>query len=147
MSATRIDEIADDLFRIHTPDPSVLGGFSFNQYLLRDEDSLLFHTGPRALFPQVCAAITSVLPVRRLRYVSFGHVEADECGALNALLAACNQKSNRDPTMALPEAVVQSVVDCLVRKSLVMEKSVTYTRLPSPGRVTAREVLVPSMAA
>jgi flavorubredoxin len=87
MSATRIDEIADDLFRIHTPDPSVLGGFSFNQYLLRDEDSLLFHTGPRALFPQVCAAINSVLPVRRLRYVSFGHVEADECGALNPLLA------------------------------------------------------------
>ena len=56
MSATRIDEIADGLFRIHTPDPSVLGGFSFNQYLLRDEEPLLFHTGPRALFPQVCAA-------------------------------------------------------------------------------------------
>jgi flavorubredoxin len=88
MSATRIDEIADGLFRIHTPVREVLSGFSFNQYLLRDDESLLFHTGPRALFPQVRDAIAKVLPLQRLRYVSFGHVESDECGALNLLLAA-----------------------------------------------------------
>ena len=50
---TRIDEIADGLYRIHTPLSVVPGGFTFNQYLLRDEQSLLFHTGPRALFPQL----------------------------------------------------------------------------------------------
>lgn len=88
MSGTRIDEIADGLFRIHTPDRRTLGGFSFNQYLLCDDESLLFHTGPRALFPQVRDAIASVLPLGRLRYVSFGHVESDECGSLNLLLAA-----------------------------------------------------------
>ena len=91
MNATRIDEIADGLFRIHTPVRDVLGGFSFNQYLLRDEESLLFHTGPRALFPQVRDAIGAVLPLERLRYASFGHVESDECGALNLLLAAAPQ--------------------------------------------------------
>lgn len=86
-SATRIDEIAEGLFRIHTPVADVPGGFSFNQYLLRDEQPLLFHTGPRALFPQVRDAITGVIPVDTLRYISFAHVESDECGALNEFLA------------------------------------------------------------
>jgi flavorubredoxin len=84
--ATCIDEIADGLYRIHTPLPDVPGGFSFNQYLLRDEQSLLFHTGPRALFPQVRDAIASVLPVKDLRYIGFAHVESDECGSLNQFL-------------------------------------------------------------
>jgi flavorubredoxin len=87
-SDTRIDEIADGLFRVHTPDTSFPGGFSFNQYLLRDEQPLLFHTGPRALFPQIHAAIATVLPVQRLRYIGFSHVESDECGSLNQFLAA-----------------------------------------------------------
>ena len=86
--ATRIDEIADGLYRIHTPLPSVPGGFSFNQYLLRDEQPLLFHTGPRALFPQVRDAIASVMPVTELRYIGFAHVESDECGSLNQFLEA-----------------------------------------------------------
>jgi flavorubredoxin len=86
--ATRIDEIAEDLFRIHTPVASMPGGFSFNQYLLRDEDSLLFHTGPRGLFPQIRAAIETVLPLERLRYVGFSHIESDECGSMNQFLAA-----------------------------------------------------------
>jgi flavorubredoxin len=86
--ATRIDEIADGLYRIHTPFPDVPGGFSFNQYLLRDEQPLLFHTGPRALFPQVRDAIASVIPVKDLRYIGFAHVESDECGSLNQFLEA-----------------------------------------------------------
>jgi flavorubredoxin len=86
--ATRIDEIADGLFRIHTPLSVVPGGFSFNQYLVRDDDALLFHTGPRVLFPQVRDAIASVMPLTQLRYVGFSHVESDECGSLNQFLEA-----------------------------------------------------------
>jgi len=85
---TTIDEVADGIYRIHTPVAELPGGFSFNQYLVADEAPLLFHTGPRGLAPAVIAAIERVLPVRTLRYVGLAHVEADECGGLNALLAA-----------------------------------------------------------
>jgi len=90
VSSTRVDEIADGIFRISTPvPPSVVpGGFTFNQFLIRDRDPLLFHTGPRMLFAAVCEGIERVLPVETLRYISFSHVEADECGSLNQFLAA-----------------------------------------------------------
>ena len=48
----------------------------------------MFHTGPRAMFPSVSDAISRVLPVDSLRWITFGHVEADECGAMNLFLAA-----------------------------------------------------------
>jgi len=88
-SSTRVDEIAVDIFRISTPVPAsvVPGGFTFNQYLIRDDEPLLFHTGPRMLFGAVRAAIERVVPVSTLRYISFSHVEADECGSLNQFLA------------------------------------------------------------
>lgn len=91
--STRVDEIADGIFRISTPvPPSVVpGGFTFNQYLVRDESPLLFHTGPRMLFGAVSEAIGRVIPLETLRYVSFSHVEADECGSLNQFLAAAPQ--------------------------------------------------------
>ena len=63
------------------------GGFSFNQYLIDDDEPLLFHTGPRKLFPFVRDAISHVMPVERLRYIGFSHFEADECGSLNEFLA------------------------------------------------------------
>jgi flavorubredoxin len=87
---TQIDEIAADIYRINTGInvPDVPGGFSFNQYLIKDDAPLVFHTGLRGLFPAVQAAIETVLPIRRLRYVAFSHFEADECGALNEFLAA-----------------------------------------------------------
>lgn len=85
---TSIDEIADGLYRVHTPVTILPGGFSFNQYLLRDERSLLFHTGPRSLFPQIRDAIATVVPLERLHYIGFSHVESDECGSLNQFLAA-----------------------------------------------------------
>jgi flavorubredoxin len=87
---TTIAEVADGIFRIHTPVPpsAVPGGFSFNQYLIVDEAPLLFHTGMRHQFAAVRDAIDTVMPVRRLRYLAFSHVEADECGALNDFLAA-----------------------------------------------------------
>ena len=88
-TGTNVAEIADGIFRINTPIPpsAMPGGFSFNQYLICGEEPLLFHTGPRALFTQVKDAIEAVLPAQRLHYVAFSHVEADECGTLNQLLA------------------------------------------------------------
>jgi flavorubredoxin len=87
-SGTSLDEIADGVYRISTPLPIVPGGFSFNQYLVVDDEPLLFHTGPRRMFPLVAGAIARVLPIERLRWIAFSHFEADECGGLNALLAA-----------------------------------------------------------
>ena len=82
-TATCVDEIADGIYRLSTPIPLIPGGFSFNQYLVADEEPLLFHTGPRGLFPAVREAVARVLPPESLRYVGFCHVESDECGALN----------------------------------------------------------------
>jgi flavorubredoxin len=89
-SGTRIDEIADGIYRICTPVPPTMipGGFTFNQYLLADDEPLLFHTGPRKMFPLVKEAIEAVMPIDHLRWIGFSHVEADECGSLNELLAA-----------------------------------------------------------
>jgi flavorubredoxin len=87
-SGTSIDEIGDRFFRIATPLAVVPGGFSFNQYLIVDDAPLLFHTGPRKLFPRIREAVAHVMPVERLRYIAFSHVEADECGSLNEFLAA-----------------------------------------------------------
>jgi flavorubredoxin len=86
---TAIDEIADGIYRISTSVTGidVPGGFSFNQYLIADDEPLLFHTGLRGLFQNTRAAIETVLPVSRLRYVAYSHFEADECGAMNEFLA------------------------------------------------------------
>ncbi|RIK93702.1 MAG: MBL fold metallo-hydrolase [Proteobacteria bacterium] len=90
--ATRIDEIAPQIYRLSTPVSTPDGGgFSFNQYLIVDDAPLLFHTGQRQLFPSVRAAIERVLPLARLRYIGFSHFEADECGALNQFLALAPQ--------------------------------------------------------
>jgi flavorubredoxin len=88
-SGTNVHEIAAGIYRINTPVimPGDPGGFSFNQYLVVDDKSLIFHTGPRKLFPLVREAVASVMPVAELRYVAFSHVEADECGSLNEWLA------------------------------------------------------------
>ena len=91
-SGTNVHEIADGIFRINTPIAiEGAGAFSFNQFLIADDEPLLFHTGPRRLFPLVREAVASVLPVANLRYIGFSHVEADECGSLNEWLAAAPQ--------------------------------------------------------
>jgi flavorubredoxin len=92
-SRTNIHEIAAGIYRINTPIPMPAGSghFSFNQYLIVDDAPLLFHTGPRQLFPLVAEAIGAVMPVKALRYAALSHFEADECGALNAFLAASPQ--------------------------------------------------------
>ena len=91
-SGTNVHEITDGIYRINTPVviPGT-GGFSFNQYLVRDDKPLLFHTGPRKMFQLVREAVASVLPIETLRYIAFSHVEADECGSLNEWLAAAPQ--------------------------------------------------------
>ena len=84
-----IDEIGPDTFRVNVKLPDALpGGFSFNQYLVVDESPLLFHTGPKKLFPVIAAQIEKVMPVSKLRYIAFSHVESDECGGLPEFLNA-----------------------------------------------------------
>jgi flavorubredoxin len=86
---TDVDEIAPDTFRLSTFIPDVgPTGMTFNQFLIRDEQPLLFHTGPRQMFPMVAEAIATVVPVEQLRWITFGHLESDESGAMNELLAA-----------------------------------------------------------
>ncbi|HJW46687.1 MAG TPA: hypothetical protein VJ484_09360 [Lysobacter sp.] len=100
-SGTNVHEIAERIYRINTP--MLLPGdaaFSFNQYLIDDDEPLLFHTGLRQLFPLVLEAVASVMPVARLRHVAFSHVEADECGSLNQWLAAAPQATPLCGTVA-----------------------------------------------
>jgi flavorubredoxin len=89
-SGTNVHEVADGIYRINTP--VVIeggpGGFTFNQYLIDDDQPLLFHTGLRKMFPLVREAVASILPVETLRYIAFSHFEADECGSLNDWLNA-----------------------------------------------------------
>jgi flavorubredoxin len=86
---TKLDEIADGIYRLSTcVREAAPGGFTFNQFLVNAEEPLLFHTGPRRMFPLVAEAIARVLPLSTLRWIMFGHVESDECGAMNELLAA-----------------------------------------------------------
>ena len=88
---TSAHEIAQDVFRISTSlPPEVLPptGFTMNQFLIRDEQSLLFHSGPRAMFESIREAVAGLIDLSNLRYVAFSHLESDECGALNQWLAA-----------------------------------------------------------
>src|SRR3546814_10555680 len=123
MAATndaRIDEIADSIYRISIPVPpsAVPGGFSFNQYLILDDEPLLFHTGPRRTFPFVQAAVVRVMPIERLRWIGLSHFEADECGALNAFLAAAPQAArSEEHTSELQSLMrISYAVVCLKKK-------------------------------
>ena len=93
-SGTNVHEVADGIYRINTP-VVFEGGleFSFNQYLIADDEPLLFHTGPRRMFALVREAVASVISVESLRYIGFSHFEADECGSLNEWLAAAPQST------------------------------------------------------
>ena len=86
---TNLDEIAPHIYRLSTF-VSDIGptGLTFNQFLLDDDEPLLFHTGHRSMFPSISEAIERILPIDRLRWITFGHIESDECGAMNDLLAA-----------------------------------------------------------
>ena len=101
---TKIDEIAERIYRISTLVMEVMpGGFSFNQFLVDADEPLLFHCGLRHLFPLVSTAVAKVIPLPKLRWIGFGHVEADECGAMNEWLSAAPQAT-----------VVHGQVGCMV---------------------------------
>ena len=113
-SGTNVHEIAAGIFRISVPVPpsAMPGGFTFNQFLLVDDEPLLFHTGPHKMFPLVRQAVAHVLgDVTRLKWVGFSHVEADECGALNEWLEAAPQAT---PVCSQVAAMV-SVSDFAIR--------------------------------
>ncbi|HWK01738.1 MAG TPA: MBL fold metallo-hydrolase [Xanthobacteraceae bacterium] len=86
---TKIAEIADGIYRLSTyvPDIAPPAGFTFNQFLILGDEPLLFHTGLRRMFPLKLAALSRLIPPERLRWIAFGHYEADECGAMNDWLA------------------------------------------------------------
>src|SRR4051794_27190805 len=85
---TRVSEIADGVFRLSTFVPEVDPplGLTFNQFLVLGDEPLLFHTGLRRMFPLVREAVARVVAPERLRWITFGHYEADECGAMNEWL-------------------------------------------------------------
>jgi flavorubredoxin len=87
-SGTRIDEVADGIYRICTPMDVIPGGFTFNSYLIADDEPVLFHAGFRRLYSLTAEAIGKVMPVQRLRWIGGSHFEADEYGAMNEFLAA-----------------------------------------------------------
>jgi flavorubredoxin len=86
----KVNEIADGVYRISAfaPDIAPPAGFTFNHFLVLGDEPLLFHTGLRRMFPVVRAAVEKVLPAEKLRWICFGHYEADECGSMNEWLAA-----------------------------------------------------------
>jgi flavorubredoxin len=137
-SGTRIDEVARGVYRISTPVTVVPGGFTFNQYLVTDEAPLLFHTGPRRLFPLVREAVEAVLPIERLRYVGLSHFEADECGAMNEFLAAA---PHAEPLCGEIAAMV-SVADTADRAPRAMADGET---LPLGGTHAVRWLATPHL--
>jgi flavorubredoxin len=90
---TRIDEIAGGIYRLSTFVPEIAppAGMTFNQFLVMGDEPLLFHTGLRNTFPLVREAVSRLIPPERLRFIAFGHYEADECGAMNEWLAVAPQ--------------------------------------------------------
>ncbi|WP_420993099.1 MBL fold metallo-hydrolase [Cupriavidus sp. 30B13] len=119
LSGTNVHEVSDGIYRINTP--VILeggpGGFSFNQYLVLDDEPLLFHTGPRKMFELVREAVASVMPPERLRHVAFSHVEGDECGSLGEWLAAAPHAAPLCGTIA----AMVSVSDATDRHVLALE--------------------------
>lgn len=109
----RIDEIADRIWRISLFVPDVPPrGFTFNQFVVDGEEPLLHHTGMRSIFPLVSAAVDRLVGLDRLRWISFSHVEADECGAVNQFLAA----APRAQVAHGPTGVVLSIADLADRE-------------------------------
>jgi len=93
MESTTVTQIADGIYRLSTCVPAIAppAGFTFNQFLVVGDEPLLFHTGPRRMFPAVRDAVARVIAPETLRWITFGHVEADECGSMNEWLAIAPQ--------------------------------------------------------
>ncbi|HWU54175.1 MAG TPA: hypothetical protein VN175_01655 [Rhizomicrobium sp.] len=111
---TKVTEIADGIFRLSTfvPDIAPPAGFTFNQFLVLGDEPLLFHTGLRRMFPLVRGAVTRIVAPERLRWITFGHFEADECGAMNDWLATAPQAQ-----------VAHGAIGCMVSLNDVADRS------------------------
>lgn len=129
-TGTNIQEIAEGIYRVNTPLEIPGNAFSFNQYLVVDDEPLLFHTGPRRLFPLVSEAVRHVLAPERLRWIAFSHFEADECGSLNEWLALAPAAQ---PLCSATAAMV-SVNDVADREARGLADGETF----STGRRTMR---------
>jgi len=109
-----INEIAPDLYRISTYIPEI--DLQFNQFLIKDEEPLLFHTGMKALFPSVLEAVKSLIDPSTIRWIGFSHFEADECGSLNEWMQLAPQSQ---PVCSLVGALV-SINDFAIRPARAM---------------------------
>src|SRR6478736_2705427 len=87
---TKVSEIASGIYRLSTyvPDIAPPAGFTFNQFLVLGDEPLMFHTGLRKMFGLNREALAKIIAPEKLRWIAFGHYEADECGAMNEWLAA-----------------------------------------------------------
>ena len=103
----QITEIAPDLFRITTFIEPI--NLQFSQFLVRDDEPLLFHTGPRALFPEVKAAVASLIEPKTLCWIGFSHFESDEC----ATLPEWQQLAPQSQAVCSLVGKLVSVDDCL----------------------------------
>jgi flavorubredoxin len=90
---TKVSEIADGIYRLSTfvPDIAPPAGFTFNQFLVMGDEPLMFHTGLRKMFALNRDALARILPPEKLRWIAYGHFEADECGAMNEWLSVAPQ--------------------------------------------------------
>ena len=130
----QITEVAPDLFRITSFIEPI--NLQFSQFLLRDEEPLLFHTGLRALFPDVKNAVASLIDTRRLRWIGFSHFEADECGSLPEWQALAPQA---DAVCSMVGKLV-SVDDCLAARPA---RGLTDGEVFSTGRYRFRFMATP----
>ena len=116
-----IDEIAPDLYRISTYIPEI--NLQFNQFLVKDDEPLLFHTGMKALFPSVLEAVKSLIDPATIRWIGFSHFEADECGSLNEWMQLA---PNAQPVCSLVGALV-SINDFAVRPARGMTDGESFS--------------------
>ena len=129
-SGTRIDEVAEGIYRINTPlrIDAIPGGFNLSQYLILDDEPMIFHTGCRRWFPFVSEAVAKVTPLESIRHVGYSHFEGDEAGAMNDFLAAAPQ--------AIPFASNVSVMTSLADMTDVPPRGLADGQEFSTGRKT-----------
>jgi len=117
----RVAEIAPDHYAISIYIPEF--NLRFNHFLIKDDEPLLFHTGMKQMFPSLRDAVARVIDPSTLRWISFSHFEADECGALNDWLALAPHAT---PVCGLVGALV-SVNDFANRQARVLAHDETVT--------------------
>ena len=111
---TKVSEIANGIYRLSTFVPEIAppAGFTFNQFLVMGDEPLMFHTGLRKMFPLNREALARIMPPERLRWIAFGHYEADECGAMNEWLSVAQHAT-----------VAHGQTGCLVSLNDMADKS------------------------